>query len=778
MGVLEFFGTLMKNNITSSSIIPHFANKMHIDHFFLDFNSIIYGSKATILSEVNGFMKMVLKFLYQKKSIQNEYFAELFEKYKMIDAQKKIKVDTDPMDVIKIFHSHFNDKLLDKMIITVTINKVFYLIRTYCHNADLKTLMLALDGVPSKGKMIEQKQRRYMDGAIAEEYKSRILQKYKNYLSEMENYVYITERYSIKWVSKMTPGTEFMHNLSRYLRSDKIQEKFKMNRPGLNIIISDVYEIGEGEKKIMNYIHKYLEKTDDTVMVYSPDGDVILLCMLLPIKNIYTLRLNQQETGYILIDTKMLKSNIGNYINNNPDYPQGNFDTDRINYDIVYVSTLFGNDFVPRLISLNVKQGFQNILDAYIKVLNKFKEKNYYLVKINEDGTFDLSFTFLKCILKLLLPIEEDFIKNNSLYNKYINVAQIKYVFSYLNIDEENIVSTYTGFMHEYAELQHSIRQNKKLSSFTSNNDFIESLKKCITIIIDEQIINTLYLPNIEFVNLIIDYYKKTHEFPRVNINLNTYSTRTTDQFQKKRMKQCGIENEYQKELYKFEKMLDEYYVKFNAGPLRLSKDKIVPYYQKYFDVKLYDDKNHLTHGANKVMEEYLEGLLWVFNSYYNDRTYVNIWYYPHERTPLLSDFVSYIDSIDRDHFQKIYQSLPKYYVKKLSTYFNPLEQLCAVSPLTENTLKLLPENYQNYLTTDPHMKKYFLNIKEIVDKLWNEKVSPDIDCRGIPYFNKCILKQLHRTTTKGDQDFLKELRKIPPSKESKLRSKNTIPDY
>lgn len=777
MGVLEFFGTLIKNNITSSSIKSRFEEKMNINHFLLDFNSIIYGSKATVLSEVNGLMKMVLKFLYRKKSIQNEFFADHFKKHKMLDIQKKIQVNTDPMDVIKMFHSHFNDKLLDKMIITVTINKVFYLIRTYCDNAQLKTLMLALDGVPSKGKMVEQKQRRTLDGAISEEYKSRILHKYKDYLSEMEDYVYLTERYAIKWVSKMTPGTEFMHNLSRYLRSDMVQEKFKTNRPDLKIIISDVYEVGEGEKKIMNYIQKNLANTKDSVVVYSPDADVILLCMLVPVKNIYVLRQNQQEMAYDLINTKMLKENIKDYVNNNPEYPNGKFDMERVSYDIVFISTLFGDDFVPRLVSLNVKQGFQNILEAYIKALNKYKDKGFYLVKAN-DGVFDLSFTFLKYILKLLLPVEEDFIKNNSLYNKYINAAQIKYVFSYMEITESNIVATYTAFMHEYNELQHRIRQRKNLTYFESNDDFIESLKKSTNITVNDQPINTLYLSNAEFLNLIVDYYRNTQEFPRLNINLNSYSTRTTDQFHKKRLKQNGIENEYQKELYKFDKMLDEYYVKFNAGPLLLSQDKIVPYYQKYFNVKLFGEKNKMTKEATKVMEEYLEGLLWVFNFYYNDRTYINTWCYAHERSPLLTHFIAYLDSIEREEFQRIYQELPKYHVKKLSTYFTPLEQLCFVSPLVENTLKLLPKNYQEFITTNPFMKKYYINIKEVVNKLWNDKVSPDIDCKGIPYFNKCILKQLHRTTTEEDKEFLKEIRKVKPSKESILRSKNVCPVY
>jgi len=42
-----------------------------------------------------------------------------------------------------------------------------------------------------------------------------------------------------------------MHKLVNYLKSEKIQEKLKINRPKMNIIISDMYEVGEGERKLL-----------------------------------------------------------------------------------------------------------------------------------------------------------------------------------------------------------------------------------------------------------------------------------------------------------------------------------------------------------------------------------------------------------------------------------------------------------------------------------------------------------------------------------------------
>jgi len=778
MGVLEFFGTLLKNNVTSSSIKLDFREKMNIDHFFLDFNSIIYGSKAKILSEVNNFMISVIKAMYEKKSININIFNELFKKHEMQHVQIDIKPDTDPMKVIEMFHNHFDDKRLDKMVIVATINTVFHLIRTYCNNKTIKTLMLALDGTPSKGKMVEQKQRRYL-GAITEEYKKKILGKYKNHLLEQKNFIYLIKKYPIEWATKMSPGTEFMDKLSGYLRSEKIQTKFKLNRSQMKIVLSDIHEIGEGEKKIVNYINKYHHKTKETVVIYSPDADVILLSMILPINNIYYLRHNQQTSFYDLIDIKLLKENIAYYINNHPDFSKETFDIHRINYDIVCISTLFGNDFVPKIESLNVKQGFQHILDTYLQILLKFKEKSYYLVKVNDDN-FSLSFVFLKNMLKSLLPIEEDFIKHNNVYNKYINAGRIKDVFDYMEINEKNIVSTVNNLKNEYRNLTHTIQTRGNLSYFENHDELMKSLKKSINVVIDDQNVNTTYLSNQEFIQLLIDVYSKTREFPRININLNSYSNHMDDQYHKKKLEQNHITDPYDKEIYRFDNMLDEYYVKFNNSPLVLTQNKIVPFYAEYFHVKLFDGKS-LSKDAKKVMHDYLEGMLWVFNSYFNDKTYVNTWCYLHEKSPLLTHLVMYLEEIDRKTFQDMYDGLKKYYVADLSTYFTPLEQLAYVSPIVDNVLKLFPENYRSFITShelDPFLKKYFINIEQIVDKLWSEKVSSELDCKGMAYLTKCIVKSMHRLTEKDDKLFIKAMRKIPPTDISIKRSKSTIPKY
>src|ERR1044071_6534343 len=102
MGVLEFFGTLAKTDITSNAIRPDFAQKLLIDHLFIDFNSIIHVSSQAIISDVKKFLAAVLETIYQKRTVFSPRLTDLFTKYKMLDIQKKIIPTISPDEVVKL----------------------------------------------------------------------------------------------------------------------------------------------------------------------------------------------------------------------------------------------------------------------------------------------------------------------------------------------------------------------------------------------------------------------------------------------------------------------------------------------------------------------------------------------------------------------------------------------------------------------------------------------------------------------------------------------------
>ena len=779
MGILELFSTLARTDITSNSIKKNVKEKIKVDHLLLDFNSIIHVASVNIISEINSFMRSVLKNLYSGHSTSSVKLTELFTKYKMTKIQSKIKPGVEPNVVINLFKAHFDDAYLDKLIIGRVISTVLYILKTFCVDKQIQTLYIAIDGVPCKGKLIEQKQRRYM-GSIMEHYKEKILGSYKEYLMKQPDNIYLMEKFQIKWSkAHIAPGTNFMEKLSAYLHSEGIQSKMSLNRQRMKIIISTFHEIGEGETKIVRYIEAYISNPD-SIMIYSPDADVILLSILLPIKTIYYLQYHQQELWYNLINIATLKDNIGFYINHHPKYAKAHFDTNRINYDMVFLSTFFGNDFVPKIESINVKAGFQNIMDAYLKTLLELHDKGYYLVKLPNDAdtNFRINFTFLKLVLHKLLPIEEDFIKHNDLYNRYIKIGLIKSVFDYMEITGENLVSTLNGFRTEYENLKHLIRNNQNTHHFETHDEFMNSLKKCIQIKVDGETANVTYLNNKELIALLKQTFKVTKDFPRLMINLDTHSRSVGDKYQiglmkKEELKLGRIMNSYEKELYKFNHMLDNYQTKFNATPLQLTANKIDAYYEEYFGVK--------TSKANPVMADYLEGLLWVFGHYYNDKNYISTYYYKYEKAPLLKHLSAYVDTLSREDFVAISNNLPIYQVKNIKSFFNPIEQLLYVSPLVPDVTRLLPSNYRKAVLSKnltPYLKKYFVDVNKLVDKLWKETVSTELDCHSISYLNKCLLKSIHRSSAEDDKKFLHDIRLVKPSETSIRRSQNKLPAY
>ena len=771
MGVLEFFGTLIKNDITSSAIKANYTEKSEINHFLLDFNSIIHVQSQKLIIDINLFFQLTLKYSFESRSINSEFILEKFRSFKMEPI-----TNLSPENIIKSFHEHFTKEFLDKMIITRVINNVLSLVKTYVQNKKIQTLFLAIDGVPSKGKMIEQKQRRYM-GTIVETYKEKILLSYKDYLQQQPNFAYEAAHSPIRWSkNNITPGTEFMHRLSKYLKSDQIQEKFKINRPQLTIIVSDMYEIGEGEKKIVNYIKDKFTNSSDSFLIYSPDADMILLLMLLPIKNNLMLRHNQQKDQYDLINISLLKNNIAFYINQS----KYSFLPDRISFDIVCLSTIFGNDFVPKIETINVKKGFQNIMDVYTKTLLSMPHSSY-LVEINtKTPLYVLSLKFLKSIFSLLLPEEVDFITNNDLYAKYINIGVIKNVFSPTIITSQNLYGVFNEFKASYDDLKNLIRNNGSYTYFLADDDFMNSLKKSISIVVDDSTINLTTLTNAQLIQTLKSFFRKNGDFPRLNINLNTYSHSINDPYHKSK-KELKDKNLYEKELYKFNNMLDEYYIKFNAQPLSLSQSQIPQFYREYFDLKVLNPNGTLTPEATVLMQTYVEGLMWVFNYYFNDKSYINRWFYQFERAPLLQHIYTFIVSLSQKDLDQTLRSLKQFQVTDIHTYFNPLEQLIYVSPMTSDMIKLLPKNYAKWIKSpnlDPFLKSFFINVQSLTNSLYGEKVSKEIDCRGIPFLNKCFVKAIGKNSSVDDEVFLKLIRKVKPTASSEKRSRSKEPDY
>lgn len=176
-----------------------------------------------------------------------------------------------------------------------------------------RTVFLAIDGVAPRSKQNQQRQRRFR---AAQE---------NTQLQTFDS-------------ACITAGTEFMQRLSDYISDCS----WLHVSPEVDYIFSNHNIPGEGEHKLIEWIKNY-QYEPTTFTVVGLDADLILLCLCLEKKDIHILRENQY-TGYDLIDINKARQNLN----------KKNIQVS----DILVWSCFLGNDFLPPIPSLEIKESF------------------------------------------------------------------------------------------------------------------------------------------------------------------------------------------------------------------------------------------------------------------------------------------------------------------------------------------------------------------------------------------------------------------------------------
>ena len=257
-----------------------------------------------------------------------------------------------------------------------------------------RLLMMAIDGVAPRAKMNQQRGRRFRSAQDAkihhDELERELEERKRRGLAPQDE---IVKR---AWDSNaITPGTPFMDLLAASLR---YWVAHKMNTdPGwrdLTVVLSDASVPGEGEHKIMDYIRrKRSDPNHDPNMrhvIYGLDADLIMLSLATHEPHFKVLREDvfAQDKGgrachrcgqdghfaanckasdevvaerkpakkpFIFLDVPTLREYLAIelYTPNTP-FP---FDLERAIDDWVFLIFFVGNDFLPHLPSLEIREG-------------------------------------------------------------------------------------------------------------------------------------------------------------------------------------------------------------------------------------------------------------------------------------------------------------------------------------------------------------------------------------------------------------------------------------
>jgi 5'-3' exonuclease len=838
MGIERFFNSIKsKYNIVKDLKYPY--KKIKTKYLFFDFNSIIHNISQKIISDINKLIENILI----KKDIKN--FNEYINLYNLDFEYNDFK-NQKKSDILKYFNEYFTIEKLNKIIIDKVKDNILFLLNNNFEFDELKLIYIGIDGVPSKSKMIEQKKRRYM-GEFSSLFKKKLIKKNKNKISYEKWYFQINK---IEWSkTHISPGTKFMKDMVSELSSKKFKSKIYENiKNKINIIISGITEFGEAEKKIVDYINLNKDINKD-ITVYSPDADMILLCMLLKnIKNLKILRLDQQLTEkdedkeifhniYNLIDVDDLKDAIFKYINLK-------LNKEKVLNDIILIFTFFGDDFLPKIESYNVRTDIDYIFDAYKKVLKNFKDEDKYLIK-EYNNIYKINEKNFKYFINILSKEENNILKRNYLSKNYENYSKLynslKEYYKEINIELTNnnlidLIKKY-NFSRDCDELKFLIKKyidklnnNKNIKEFLnllkkfiknfketniSFNNFFESIKKYIVI---KDLYNVLYISNKDYIRqksikemqIIkkkkLNYYEYisneslledistyiliTNNFPKIKkylkyskklryiyvtannvkyIGLKEYSKSINDNFHKNKTKDL---NNLEKEIYKFEKMLDEYRYKLN----KVSDINLGTFNEKNINrsIRRYNNTYFKEKKINNVVEDYLIGIIWILNYYYNDKI-DKTWFYINLKAPLIRDINEYLTN-NNNIFDKLKKKL-NYNNEK---FFTPIEQMMYIMPFDANKIKKTNEDknlliFKNLLSieqiekvkefikdtlNDSKLKNFYFSLDEQAKTILEKKNNKYIDCKDAFYLNKCNINELNSNKSLDYLYIIKKFRK------------------
>lgn len=556
-----------------------------------------------------------------------------------------------------------------------------------------KLLYMAIDGVAPRAKMNQQRARRFRSAQESQEKKDAVAKLREEIASQGQK---LPPEKAPSWDHNViTPGTPFMDKLSQYLRY-YIHNKLNTNPAwkGVTIMLSDATVPGEGEHKLVKYIRMLrAQKRYDpntTHMIAGEDADLIFLAMAMHEARFFILReqkfmgKNQcwicgstehrtddcttapPEKSFQFLDVAILRQCLQFEFKDLAVEPcpiPFGYDFDCILDDFIFMCFWVGNDFLPHLPSLDIREGGLDLLmELYTHFLPKLE------TYLTSNGHVNLK--AVKTFLLAFGSMEDEILSKKAQREKSHGTPQSEKQCRGFSQGNCRYGDT-CGFKHGDHCPKLSKTKNAEMDLRTKLLEFKNKKGGA----------NEMPMPGLssferKLVHSLADELGLFHESKGVgvdrcihvgkDVSCNSGMVVTTE-VNGQDVEQTDSKAAAQQFLMKLKQRMeqeDEALEKKLDDGLRLGEGN---WKEKYYTLKFsqYEQPTDGRSIAQLAAEAYIEGLCWVFR-YYFDGCASWQWYYPYHYAPFASDLGKYC---------------PASYKFQLGTPFPPMGQLMSVLP-------------------------------------------------------------------------------------------------
>jgi hypothetical protein len=706
MGIENFFTSIKQNLILKSAISMidiDFDSKLYANYIYIDFNSCIHDTIALIEEELNYLLYEII-------------ITKIVDPDKTNNICLKYSFDQNNF-TLENFNQTFSNltKIYEKLILNYVIDFI-----NLHQNEFIQSIYISFDGIPTMAKIIEQKKRKYQR-YIKDKQKEKLYESYSKDFDK-NRVLFEQNKVSVYKCSDIDTG--------KIILSEDFKTILYTICPNLSLYeVSLGVENGEGEAKIISHINSH--KKNGSYSIFSPDSDLIVLCMIQ--QNLFSkinsntnfILIRHYKTIYEINRINEINLNIINYIcGNNP-----NYDNFMIIRDITFLLTFFGNDFIPKISSLNMQNGLNTILYSYHKYLLHHPSKNKFLLFDNKSF-IKISYHNLSLFLYEISLNEHKLIYETYCIKTYKNFSYLNMIFQeqLFLYDSPYFVDKLQSYIKKFNQIIKQILEKKISIDIICNNIFNNKKFSKLFIQIEKpNNIDVINLSDKDIISYIVIHIQEVVEKNgnyRGKLNLIPFSKTIFDKYHQMKLAERLIHplmmiTQFDTESYKFDSKLDNYYES------RSDNDYFYKIYSKnsFYTIIYNQNLNLKQKNSNDVIIEdrYLEGLFWVTNLYHTSNintSHTSIWIYNLNDSPTFTNLYLYFKTLSYGELNKRYfqitniKSINYVESKHFMTnyehyiYITPLNNLICNKNLLQSDLEIILSKPKYFPNLDEELKK------------------------------------------------------------------------